>query len=159
MSILNRKSKYQYKDDYEKFKLILNGIGLFMAIINLSHNSRWFMNYTIQYAFRSKMSSMQILFRIFCSVVIIIYHEYYVTDNTIHQFTPLEILLAWNNGRSDYKSFSQVMNTGVNCFVNTWVTRAFYSVSHYRRKHFVYTCCQSELWSVRGGYNILNTHI
>lgn len=40
VSILNRKSKYQYKDDYEKFKLILNGIGLFMAIINLSHNSR-----------------------------------------------------------------------------------------------------------------------
>lgn len=40
VSILNRKSKYQYKDDYEKFKLILNGIGLFMAIINLSYNSR-----------------------------------------------------------------------------------------------------------------------
>lgn len=40
VSILNRKSKYQYKDDYEKFKLILNGIGLFMAIINLSFNSR-----------------------------------------------------------------------------------------------------------------------
>lgn len=40
VSILNRKSKLQYKDDYEKFKLILNGIGLFMAIINLSYNSR-----------------------------------------------------------------------------------------------------------------------
>ncbi|XP_055298145.1 transmembrane protein 120 homolog [Sitodiplosis mosellana] len=40
VSILNRKSKYQYKDDYEKFKLILNGIGLFMAILNLSYNSR-----------------------------------------------------------------------------------------------------------------------
>lgn len=40
VSILNRTAKVQYKDDYEKFKLILNGIGLFMAIINLSFNSR-----------------------------------------------------------------------------------------------------------------------
>lgn len=40
VSILNRTAKVQYKDDYEKFKLILNGIGLFMAIINLSFSSR-----------------------------------------------------------------------------------------------------------------------
>lgn len=42
VSILNRKAKVQYKDDYEKFKLILNGIGLLMSIVNLSFNSRAF---------------------------------------------------------------------------------------------------------------------
>ncbi|XP_037049254.1 transmembrane protein 120 homolog [Bradysia coprophila] len=40
VSILNRNDKVRYKDDYEKFKLILNGIGLFMAIINLLFNNR-----------------------------------------------------------------------------------------------------------------------
>lgn len=40
VSILNRNDKVRYKDDYEKFKLILNGIGLLMAIINLLFNNR-----------------------------------------------------------------------------------------------------------------------
>lgn len=40
VSILNRNDKVRYKDDYEKFKLILNGIALVMAIINLLFNSR-----------------------------------------------------------------------------------------------------------------------
>lgn len=40
VSILNRNDKVRYKDDYEKFKLILNGIGLLMAVINLTFNSR-----------------------------------------------------------------------------------------------------------------------
>lgn len=40
VSILNRNDKVRYKDDYEKFKLILNGIALIMAIINLTFNSR-----------------------------------------------------------------------------------------------------------------------
>lgn len=41
VSILNRNDKVRYKDDYEKFKLILNGIALVLAIINLIFNSRY----------------------------------------------------------------------------------------------------------------------
>lgn len=40
VSILNRTDKVRYKDDYEKFKLILNAIGLVMAILNLLFNNR-----------------------------------------------------------------------------------------------------------------------
>lgn len=40
MSILNRNDKVRYKDDYEKFKLILNVIGLSMALLNLVVNYR-----------------------------------------------------------------------------------------------------------------------
>lgn len=41
VSILNRQDKVRYKDEYEKFKLILNVIGLSMAFINLLVNYRW----------------------------------------------------------------------------------------------------------------------
>lgn len=41
VSILNRNDKVRYKDDYEKFKLILNVIGLLMAFLNLIFNYRW----------------------------------------------------------------------------------------------------------------------
>ncbi|KAL5277692.1 TMEM120B family protein [Megaselia abdita] len=40
VSILNRQDKVRYKDEYEKFKLILNVIGLSMAFINLLVNYR-----------------------------------------------------------------------------------------------------------------------
>lgn len=40
VSILNRNDKVRYKDDYEKFKLILNVIGLIMAFFNLIFNYR-----------------------------------------------------------------------------------------------------------------------
>lgn len=40
MSILNRAEKVRYKDDYEKFKFILNCIGLFMSSLNLLINYR-----------------------------------------------------------------------------------------------------------------------
>lgn len=40
VSILNRNDKVRYKDDYEKFKLILNGIGLILASVNLLVNFR-----------------------------------------------------------------------------------------------------------------------
>lgn len=40
VSILNRNDKVRYKDDYEKFKLILNGIALVLSVINLLFNSR-----------------------------------------------------------------------------------------------------------------------
>lgn len=40
VSILNRNDKVRYKDDYEKFKLILNVIGLAMSFINLLFNNR-----------------------------------------------------------------------------------------------------------------------
>lgn len=40
VSILNRNDKVHYKDDYEKFKLILNVIGLSMALLNLVFNYR-----------------------------------------------------------------------------------------------------------------------
>ncbi|CAD7090967.1 unnamed protein product [Hermetia illucens] len=40
VSILNRRDKVRYKDDYEKFKLILNVIGLVMAFLNLLFNFR-----------------------------------------------------------------------------------------------------------------------
>lgn len=40
VSILNRGDKVRYKDDYEKFKLILNVIGLSMSILNLLTNHR-----------------------------------------------------------------------------------------------------------------------
>ncbi|XP_066155060.1 transmembrane protein 120 homolog [Euwallacea fornicatus] len=34
VSILNKEDKFKYKDEYEKFKLILSGIGFLMAIVN-----------------------------------------------------------------------------------------------------------------------------
>lgn len=40
VSILNRNDKVRYKDDYEKFKLILNGIALVLSVVNLLFNSR-----------------------------------------------------------------------------------------------------------------------
>uniref|UniRef100_A0A1L8DUU0 Protein with signal anchor n=1 Tax=Nyssomyia neivai TaxID=330878 RepID=A0A1L8DUU0_9DIPT len=40
VSILNRNDKVRYKDDYKKFKLILNVIGLSMALLNLVVNYR-----------------------------------------------------------------------------------------------------------------------
>lgn len=40
VSILNRAEKVRYKDDYEKFKLVLNCIGLFMSGLNLIFNYR-----------------------------------------------------------------------------------------------------------------------
>lgn len=40
VSILNRAEKVRYKDDYEKFKFILNCIGLFMSCLNLLMNYR-----------------------------------------------------------------------------------------------------------------------
>lgn len=40
VSILNRNDKVRYKDDYEKFKLILNVIGLAMSFLNLIFNNR-----------------------------------------------------------------------------------------------------------------------
>uniref|UniRef100_A0A336MKB9 CSON001126 protein n=1 Tax=Culicoides sonorensis TaxID=179676 RepID=A0A336MKB9_CULSO len=40
VSILNRNDKVRYKDDYEKFKLILNVIGLAMSFLNLVFNNR-----------------------------------------------------------------------------------------------------------------------
>ncbi|CAG9802420.1 unnamed protein product [Chironomus riparius] len=40
VSILNRAEKVRYKDDYEKFKFILNIIGLTMAVLNLLINFR-----------------------------------------------------------------------------------------------------------------------
>ncbi|XP_055370886.1 transmembrane protein 120 homolog [Condylostylus longicornis] len=40
VSILNRNDKVRYKDDYEKFKLVLNVIGLVMAFLNLWLNYR-----------------------------------------------------------------------------------------------------------------------
>jgi len=35
VSILNKEEKFKYKDDYEKFKLILSIIGFFLALFNL----------------------------------------------------------------------------------------------------------------------------
>ncbi|CRK96466.1 CLUMA_CG009889, isoform A [Clunio marinus] len=40
VSILNRAEKVRYKDDYEKFKFILNCIGLLMSFLNLLINYR-----------------------------------------------------------------------------------------------------------------------
>ncbi|XP_055602118.1 transmembrane protein 120 homolog [Uranotaenia lowii] len=40
VSILNRSDKVRYKDDYEKFKLILNVIGLLMSFLNIFVNFR-----------------------------------------------------------------------------------------------------------------------
>ncbi|KAJ8924778.1 hypothetical protein NQ315_000931 [Exocentrus adspersus] len=34
VSILNKEEKFKYKDEYEKFKLILSIIGIFMAVLN-----------------------------------------------------------------------------------------------------------------------------
>lgn len=41
VSILNRSDKVRYKDDYEKFKLILNVIGLFLSFLNIVFNYRY----------------------------------------------------------------------------------------------------------------------
>jgi len=40
VSILNKDEKFRYKDEYEKFKLIINGIGLLISICNIFMNSR-----------------------------------------------------------------------------------------------------------------------
>jgi len=40
VSILNKDEKFRYKDEYEKFKLIINGIGLLISIGNIFMNSR-----------------------------------------------------------------------------------------------------------------------
>jgi hypothetical protein len=40
VSILNKDDKFKYKDEYEKFKFIINGIALFISIINIFMNSR-----------------------------------------------------------------------------------------------------------------------
>lgn len=47
VSILNREDKIRYKDEYEKFKLALNVIGFFMAVINLIVNNRAFEKFTM----------------------------------------------------------------------------------------------------------------
>ncbi|OXA52810.1 transmembrane protein 120 homolog [Folsomia candida] len=40
VSILNKEDKFKYKDEYEKFKFIVNGIGLLMSLSNIFINSR-----------------------------------------------------------------------------------------------------------------------
>lgn len=35
VSILNKNDKFKYKDEYEKFKLVLSGIGFLMSCLNL----------------------------------------------------------------------------------------------------------------------------
>lgn len=40
VSILNREEKFKYKDEYEKFKLILSIIGFVMAVLNLATRFR-----------------------------------------------------------------------------------------------------------------------
>ncbi|XP_035895192.1 transmembrane protein 120 homolog isoform X2 [Anopheles stephensi] len=40
VSILNRNDKIRYKDEYEKFKLILNVIGLLLSFLNIVYNYR-----------------------------------------------------------------------------------------------------------------------
>lgn len=41
VSILNKDEKFGYKDEYEKFKLIINGIGLIISVFNIFMNSRF----------------------------------------------------------------------------------------------------------------------
>jgi len=40
VSILNKNHKFKYKDEYEKFKLVLSGIGFIFAVTNLLINAR-----------------------------------------------------------------------------------------------------------------------
>ncbi|XP_044731062.1 transmembrane protein 120 homolog [Chrysoperla carnea] len=40
VSILNKNDKFKYKDEYEKFKLVLSGIGFLMSVLNLILNYR-----------------------------------------------------------------------------------------------------------------------
>ncbi|KAJ8890553.1 hypothetical protein PR048_010062 [Dryococelus australis] len=40
VSILNKNDKFRYKDEYEKFKLVLSGIGFVMSVVNLLINVR-----------------------------------------------------------------------------------------------------------------------
>jgi len=40
VSILNKDDKFKYKDEYEKFKFVVNGIGLLISVVNLLANSR-----------------------------------------------------------------------------------------------------------------------
>jgi len=40
VSILNKDDKFRYKDDYEKFKFVINGIALFISTANIFINSR-----------------------------------------------------------------------------------------------------------------------
>lgn len=40
VSILNKNDKFRYKDEYEKFKLILSGIGFVLSVVNLFTNYR-----------------------------------------------------------------------------------------------------------------------
>uniref|UniRef100_A0A182J3M5 Uncharacterized protein n=1 Tax=Anopheles atroparvus TaxID=41427 RepID=A0A182J3M5_ANOAO len=47
VSILNRNDKVRYKDEYEKFKLILNVIGLLLSFLNILFNLRQFMFFNV----------------------------------------------------------------------------------------------------------------
>ncbi|XP_014212268.1 transmembrane protein 120 homolog isoform X2 [Copidosoma floridanum] len=40
VSILNKNDKFKYKDEYEKFKLVLSVIGFFLSVVNLFTNIR-----------------------------------------------------------------------------------------------------------------------
>uniref|UniRef100_A0A1B6HS06 Transmembrane protein 120 homolog n=2 Tax=Homalodisca liturata TaxID=320908 RepID=A0A1B6HS06_9HEMI len=40
VSILNKNDKFKYKDEYEKFKLVLSIIGFFLSVINICTNIR-----------------------------------------------------------------------------------------------------------------------
>ncbi|XP_008482156.2 transmembrane protein 120 homolog [Diaphorina citri] len=40
VSILNKNDKFRYKDEYEKFKLVLSVIGFMLSVLNLLVHSR-----------------------------------------------------------------------------------------------------------------------
>lgn len=40
VSILNKSDKFKYKDEYEKFKLVLSVIGFVLSVLNLFTNIR-----------------------------------------------------------------------------------------------------------------------
>lgn len=48
VSILNKIEKYRYKDEYEKFKLVLSIIGFALSILNLMTNFRY-LSYFVQF--------------------------------------------------------------------------------------------------------------
>lgn len=60
--------RFRYKDEYEKFKLILSGIGFVLSVVNLFTNYRWVLIYTCNKS-RLKVMKTQIPAMSYCTYV------------------------------------------------------------------------------------------
>ncbi|KAJ9587675.1 hypothetical protein L9F63_018891 [Diploptera punctata] len=106
VSILNKNDKFRYKDEYEKFKLVLSVIGFVMAVVNLFTNLRVL-----------ELSFMFLLVWYYCTLTI---RESILKVNgsrikgwwRLHHFISTVVsgvLLIWPNTRTWYEFRQQFM--------------------------------------------------